>query len=77
MCGIAGYVGLDDPELLREMCTSLTHRGPDDEGFFTSSGVGLSVRRLSIIDLRTGHQPITNEDCSIHVVLNGEIYNYQ
>ncbi|HUU17720.1 MAG TPA: asparagine synthase (glutamine-hydrolyzing) [Sedimentisphaerales bacterium] len=77
MCGIAGYVGLDDPELLREMCASLTHRGPDDAGFFTSSGVGIAMRRLSVIDLKTGHQPITNEDHSIQVVSNGEIYNYQ
>ncbi|MBW2595342.1 MAG: asparagine synthase (glutamine-hydrolyzing), partial [Deltaproteobacteria bacterium] len=77
MCGITGYVGFDDPKLLREMCASLTHRGPDDAGFFTSSGVGLAMRRLSVIDLKTGHQPITNEDRSIQVVLNGEIYNYQ
>ena len=77
MCGIAGYVGFDDPGLLREMCASLTHRGPDDSGFFTSSGVGLAMRRLSVIDLKTGHQPIANEDGSIQVVLNGEIYNYQ
>jgi asparagine synthase (glutamine-hydrolysing) len=77
MCGIAGYIGFDDPELLREMCASLTHRGPDDEGFFIASGVGLSMRRLSVIDLKTGHQPIANEDGSIQVVFNGEIYNYQ
>jgi len=77
MCGIAGYVGLDDPELLREMCSSLTHRGPDEAGFFASPGVGLAMRRLSVIDLKTGHQPIANEDGSIQVVFNGEIYNYQ
>ncbi len=77
MCGIAGFVGLDDEPLLRAMCASLTHRGPDDSGFFIAPGVGLSMRRLSIIDLQTGRQPISNEDGSIHVVLNGEIYNYE
>ncbi len=77
MCGIAGYVGLNDTPLLKEMCASLTHRGPDDAGFFTAPGVGLTMRRLSIIDLKTGHQPIANEDGTIQVVLNGEIYNYQ
>ncbi len=77
MCGIAGYVGLDNPDLLRAMCASLTHRGPDDSGFFTAPGVGLAMRRLSVIDLKTGHQPITNEDGSVKVVFNGEIYNYQ
>jgi len=59
------------------MCASLEHRGPDDSGFFTAPGVGLAMRRLSVIDLDTGHQPIANEDGTIHVVLNGEIYNYQ
>jgi asparagine synthase (glutamine-hydrolysing) len=77
MCGITGFVGVNDTELLRRMCNSLVHRGPDEDGFFIDSGIGLAMRRLSIIDLKTGHQPITNEDGSIHVVFNGEIYNYQ
>jgi asparagine synthase (glutamine-hydrolysing) len=53
------------------------HRGPDDGGLYLADGVGLGVRRLSIIDLAGGHQPLTNEDGSIHVVFNGEIYNHQ
>ena len=77
MCGITGFVGVNDMALLRRMCRSLTHRGPDDEGYFLDSGIGLAMRRLSIIDIKTGHQPISNEDGSIQVVLNGEIYNYQ
>src|SRR5688572_11631263 len=80
MCGIAGYVtggnrGGRGP-LLRQLADALEHRGPDDEGFFEEPGVGLAIRRLSIIDLPGGHQPISNEDNSIHVVFNGEIYNY-
>jgi asparagine synthase (glutamine-hydrolysing) len=59
------------------MCDALAHRGPDDEGFYVGPGVGLGMRRLSIIDLATGHQPIANEDGSVWVVFNGEIYNYQ
>jgi asparagine synthase (glutamine-hydrolysing) len=59
------------------MCDVMTHRGPDDEGFYFSTSVGLGIRRLSIIDLETGHQPVLNEDGTIAVVLNGEIYNYR
>jgi len=59
------------------MCACLEHRGPDDEGYFTAPGVGLAMRRLAIIDLKSGHQPITNETGDVHVVFNGEIYNYQ
>ncbi|MCH8806381.1 MAG: asparagine synthase (glutamine-hydrolyzing), partial [Planctomycetes bacterium] len=76
MCGIAGYIGFDDEPLLRAMCRSITHRGPDEDGFHTEPGIGLCVRRLSIIDLVTGHQPISNETSDIWVVFNGEIYNY-
>jgi asparagine synthase (glutamine-hydrolysing) len=80
MCGIAGYVApenaADREELLRQMANSLRHRGPDDEGFFIQPGIGLAARRLSIIDLPGGHQPISNEDGTIHLVFNGEIYNY-
>jgi asparagine synthase (glutamine-hydrolysing) len=87
MCGIAGYVTLGqraegDPSVLRRMAAALAHRGPDDEGFFeavTRDGerrVGLAHRRLSIIDLSTGHQPMGNEDGSVQIVFNGEIYNF-
>jgi asparagine synthase (glutamine-hydrolysing) len=81
MCGIAGIVSLDkrpvDPNDLQRMCDAIVHRGPDDEGYYFEPGVGLGMRRLSIIDLDTGHQPIHNEDGSIQVVFNGEIYNYK
>jgi asparagine synthase (glutamine-hydrolysing) len=59
------------------MSDSIQHRGPDDEGFFIDGNVGLGFRRLSIIDLATGHQPLANEDETIWIVFNGEIYNYQ
>ena len=67
---------MDDPKLLREMCAVLEHRGPDEEGTFIGSRVGLGSRRLSIIDLPGGKQPISNEDETIWTVFNGEIYNY-
>ncbi len=59
------------------MAATIRHRGPDDEGFFFSDSIGLGFRRLSIIDLQTGHQPLSNEDESVWIVFNGEIYNYQ
>ncbi len=82
MCGIAGYYGLrlgaeERPALLRRMCDTLVHRGPDDDGYFVDDCVGLGMRRLSIIDLSTGHQPIANEDGTKHIIFNGEIYNYR
>jgi asparagine synthase (glutamine-hydrolysing) len=77
MCGICGFAGFDDKGLLKRMADSITHRGPDDEGFYTDSQVGLANRRLSIVDVAGGHMPITNEDGSIWVTYNGEIYNYQ
>src|SRR5713226_9743230 len=81
MCGIAGIVALDNravsPEEIRAMCAALAHRGPDDEGFYFRPNVGLGHRRLSIIDLATGQQPISNEDGSVVVVLNGEIFNFE
>jgi asparagine synthase (glutamine-hydrolysing) len=82
MCGIAGIVYRDPdrpvPEaLVRRMCTALRHRGPDDEGLYVHGAVGLGMRRLSIIDLSGGQQPIFNEDGSKVIVFNGEIYNYQ
>jgi asparagine synthase (glutamine-hydrolysing) len=80
MCGIAGYVlpqGKADLGLVRSMCDRIRHRGPDDEGFHLDGGCALGMRRLSIIDLSTGHQPMANEDRSLWVVFNGEIYNYR
>ncbi|OGG48156.1 MAG: asparagine synthase (glutamine-hydrolyzing) [Candidatus Handelsmanbacteria bacterium RIFCSPLOWO2_12_FULL_64_10] len=80
MCGIAGYwiPGVEDAvTLLRRMCDAIAHRGPDDAGYYAQGEVGLGVRRLSIIDLSTGHQPIANEDRSIWVVFNGEVYNFR
>lgn len=81
MCGIAGVLYRDpqrppDPAVLRAMGCAIAHRGPDDEGFWIEPGIGLVHRRLSIIDLSGGHQPMGNEDGSIQVVFNGEIYNY-
>ena len=77
MCGITGFSGFNDQELLKRMNNLLVHRGPDDEGYFfdTDSKVSLAMRRLSVIDLETGKQPMSNEDESIWLVANGEIYN--
>jgi asparagine synthase (glutamine-hydrolysing) len=82
MCGIAGFVDTDrnarpDLNLVHRMCEVIRHRGPDDEGIHVEPGVGLGMRRLSIIDLAGGRQPIHNETETIRVVFNGEIYNYQ
>lgn len=80
MCGIAGYFlreGMAEAARLRAMCDAIRHRGPDDEGLRADGRCGVGMRRLSIIDLSTGHQPISNEDGTVWVVFNGEIYNYQ
>ena len=82
MCGICGKLNFGqgktvEPGLVETMLDSIRHRGPDDEGVYRSSEVALGHRRLSIIDLGTGHQPISNEDGSIWIVFNGEIYNYR
>ncbi|HLL76384.1 MAG TPA: asparagine synthase (glutamine-hydrolyzing) [Pyrinomonadaceae bacterium] len=85
MCGITGWAYMDArapvpdgaEELLRSMCGRMAHRGPDSEGVMTAEGVALGMRRLAIIDLQTGEQPVANEDGSVSVVLNGEIYNYR
>src|SRR5436190_22429691 len=81
MCGICGVVDFKPngraPEIVRRMTGAMSHRGPDDEGFLIDGPIALGMRRLSIIDLQGGHQPIFNEDGSIGVVLNGEIYNFQ
>jgi asparagine synthase (glutamine-hydrolysing) len=76
MCGITGYTGFNDEALLRRMCENLMHRGPDEDGYFLTPDVGLAMRRLSVIDLETGRQPIPNETRDIWIVFNGEIYNY-
>lgn len=81
MCGISGKIYLDnsrkiEPSVLKNMTDVITHRGPDDEGFYINNNVGLGFRRLSIIDLNTGHQPLANGNSSIWIIFNGEIYNY-
>lgn len=80
MCGIAGIIsnpGSDvDEALLARMCAAIRHRGPDDDGFYVNGPVGLAMRRLSIIDLQGGRQPIHNQDRTAWIVFNGEIYNY-
>ncbi len=87
MCGIAGFVESSTTAspfsleaagaLVHRMCDVIRHRGPDDEGVWIDPGVALGMRRLSIIDLSTGHQPIHNEDRSVWIVFNGEIYNFR
>src|SRR5437764_9775908 len=80
MCGIAGFFlprQRADQADVRTMCDRIRHRGPDDEGIYVDGGCGMGMRRLSIIDLHNGHQPISNEDGSVWVVFNGEIYNFQ
>jgi asparagine synthase (glutamine-hydrolysing) len=80
MCGIAGKVTIDtkvQEELLERMCAAIRHRGPDAFGSWVQKNVGLGIQRLRVIDLATGDQPIFNEDRSVVVVLNGEIYNFQ
>jgi asparagine synthase (glutamine-hydrolysing) len=82
MCGISGILYFDkdkkvNKELLLKMTNSIIHRGPDDEGFYINSNIGLGFRRLSIIDLSAGHQPLSNENEKIWIVFNGEIYNFK
>src|SRR5258707_6424101 len=81
MCGIAGVMKFGgearaDAGALRRMCDVIAHRGPDDDGFYTDGPVGIGMRRLSIVDVAGGHQPISNEDGSITIRFNGEIYNH-
>ena len=82
MCGICGKLifrgdGAVSPGLVKAMADTMYHRGPDDEGYYVSGPIGLGFRRLSIIDLQSGHQPLSNEDGTIWIIFNGEIYNYQ
>ena len=81
MCGITGKLNLEkqnfiDISELKQMTDAIHHRGPDDKGFYINENIGFGFRRLSIIDLNTGHQPLSNEDGSIWIVFNGEIYNF-
>ena len=81
MCGISGFVNsvLDGREanaILRAMCQAIRHRGPDDDGYYVDDAAALGARRLSIIDVAGGHQPISNEDETLWIVFNGEIYNF-
>src|SRR5499427_5631873 len=82
MCGICGIYesrseAIVQRTTLKAMADTIQHRGPDDEGFYTSGQIGLAHRRLAIIDLSGGHQPLANEDDTVWIVFNGEIYNYQ
>ena len=82
MCGIAGQFNFEhlepvDPEKIRLMADSIAHRGPDDQGYFVQGPIGLGFRRLSIIDLAGGHQPMSDADETVWVVFNGEIYNFK
>src|SRR5690348_16880031 len=81
MCGIAGLISLDfrtpvDASRLRRMRDVMAHRGPDGEGLWIHGPVGLGHRRLAIVDVKGGHQPMANEDESIWITFNGEIYNH-
>lgn len=81
MCGICGFAFPNasrqpEPSLLKKMADTLIHRGPDEEGYFSRPGIGLAVRRLSIIDVKSGHQPMSNEDGTVWAAQNGEIYNF-
>src|SRR5256885_13569285 len=82
MCGICGIFEPGrgtafEPRVLKAMTDTIRHRGPDDEGFYSNPGIGLGFRRLSIIDLAGGHQPLSNEDETIWIAFNGEIYNFE
>ena len=81
MCGICGQYNFKSgapisADSLRRMNNTMVHRGPDDEGYYINGPLGLGFRRLSIIDIEGGHQPMSNEDGSIWIVFNGEIYNF-
>src|SRR5919197_2788985 len=80
MCGIAGTLATDgpiEPSVVERMCEALEHRGPDSRGTFSEDGVALGVARLAVIDVEGGDQPIANEDGTVVLVCNGEIYNYR
>ncbi|GAF88366.1 unnamed protein product, partial [marine sediment metagenome] len=80
MCGIGGIYNFNHRPVqrsqLEKMNNKMIHRGPDDEGYFCDGNIGIGIRRLAIIDIEGGHQPVSNEDASVKLVMNGEIYNY-
>ena len=76
MCGICGILGLEDANLLKSMMDTMPHRGPDESGTYKDTGIMLGHQRLSIIDLKSGKQAIHNEDETIWIIYNGEIYNF-
>ena len=79
MCGICGFTGevIDRDKVIKNMTDVITHRGPDSDGVFMDDHIAMGFRRLSIIDLDAGHQPIYNEDKTLVLTFNGEIYNYR
>jgi asparagine synthase (glutamine-hydrolysing) len=77
MCGIAGWIGPPDHDLLATMCERIEHRGPDDEGYLEREHASLGHRRLAIIDLEHGHEPMSNAEGTVHLVYNGEVYNFR
>lgn len=77
MCGICGFTGQPDEQTIKKMTNLIYHRGPDEDGFYSDQQVSLAMRRLSIVDIYSGHQPVHNEDKTIWVVFNGEIYNFE
>lgn len=79
MCGFCGFTGevLNREQVLHAMADRITHRGPDSDGYYMDNDIAMAFRRLSIIDLGTGHQPLYNEDKTLVLTFNGEIYNYQ
>src|SRR5262245_39266969 len=77
MCGVSGFWGPEDRELLAAMMASQAHRGPDDAGSLVTEHASLGFRRLSIIDLAGGRQPMSTDDGLVHISYNGEVYNYR
>lgn len=77
MCGITGIINPKDDKTIKAMTEAIVHRGPDEDGFYIDDNVALGMRRLSIIDLEGGHQPIHSADGNLTIVFNGEIYNYK
>src|SRR5690242_17473197 len=81
MCGICGFIYFDqapvEPDVIEKMSEVLKHRGPDEDGVYLGRGIALGHRRLSIIDLTSGQQPLSNEDGTVWISFNGEIYNYR
>ena len=76
MCGFVGYINKKEKNYIKKMNDAIIHRGPDDESYYTDENIAMGFRRLSIIDLPGGRQPISNEDDSMIITFNGEIYNF-